>query len=59
MINETNNTRLLIRGNIQADFSDMIRPVSAESSGKASTLIARHSKADEDITSVNFFLLGR
>jgi len=49
---------LLICGNVRADFSDSISPVSAESSGKASTTNASHGKADEEVASVNFFLLG-
>jgi len=57
-INVTNNNILLIRGIFRADFSDINRPVSAEISGKASTPNASHAKADEEVASVNFFLLG-
>lgn len=52
-------SRLLNSGASQATLSDMMKQMSAESKGIPSTQKANQSENDEEIVSVNLFLLSR
>ena len=54
-----NNNVLLTIGANQANFPDIIKQMIADSRGMPSTTNASQSEADEEIASVNFFLLSR
>ncbi len=52
-------SKLLIIGASHANFSVIAKQISADNNGMPNTPNASQSEADEEISSVNFFPLGR
>jgi len=57
-MNVISSSRVLISGASQAYFSEIRKQMSDDNNGMPSTLNANQSEPDEEITSVNFFLLS-
>lgn len=58
-MNVISSSKVLINGASQANFSEVRKQMSDDNNGMPSTLNANQSGTDEEITSVNFFLLSR